>query len=124
MKEYDYYEAITSDIITYLIDNHLLNEISEETKDEFIDRLQDELWADDSITGNGGDGYDTEENCEEYICHNLNLLVSCAREFDYDLSSPDSHIAINWDSLIRCNLLYECIYNAVERVLEKKNEQN
>lgn len=40
--------------------------------DEIVEFLNDELWADDSITGNGSGSYFFNRwEAEEAICHNL-----------------------------------------------------
>jgi len=62
-------------------DNDVNNAIEEAhannwDRDDFLDYLNDELWDDDSITGNGYHYYDTEDKCTEYVVHNLDLFLS------------------------------------------------
>ena len=78
------------------------------------------MWADDSITGNGGLYYASEFKCEEYVCHNLDLLM----EAFFDFSFPESRrihellrnkeIARYCDCTIRCYLLSAAIDRAIE----------
>ena len=119
MEKYNYKQAIINDIKQYIKDNHIDIDPSD---DEAGTWLYDELWCEDSVTGNGAYYYDTEDNCAEYLCHNMDLVYEAAREFCVD----DGHgllieqyenrtIARYFDCTVRCYLLGECI----EQVLEE-----
>ena len=73
MEKYNYKEAIVHDIKEYIITNEIEIDLED---DEASNWLYDELWDEDSITGNGAFFYDTEEHCSEYICFNLNLAFT------------------------------------------------
>lgn len=122
MEKYNYAEHVTQDIINYIEENDVLNSRTCETFQEYLDLLADELWDVDEVTGNGIDGYDTEEKCEEYICHNLDLFLQVASEWDIPVISrhdhPEwfEHPAKYMDATIRCYLLYDCIIEALEKL--------
>lgn len=106
---YNYHNAIVEDIIDYLMENDM--EIDELDEDD----LYDDVFAIDSITGNGGDFYDSEDNCAEYVSGNLKLALEAAREFDVNIKNiPEDKPARYIDSLIRCYLLGGCVHDAVK----------
>lgn len=54
MERYNYLEEMTVDIIDYIKDNYTNEEIKEklESRDEWAQELNDDLWTVDSVTGN------------------------------------------------------------------------
>ena len=126
MEIYDYHKAITQDILQYITDNDVLN-YDYKDKDELYDILEQECWDEDSITGNGPFGYDTEENCELYLYHNINLLLNAMQEFDISWNSfgkeiYNGRLARYCDTLIRTNLFHECLSNALMTLKSEKGE--
>lgn len=108
MERYDYVKAMTEDIYQWLQDNDF-NYPADEDEDDIIESIVDDVWGEDSITGNGAYGYDTKEKCEEYLCHNWDLAIEASREFDMDLSdfiakSDANHFIQQLDSLVRLQL--------------------
>ena len=120
MEKYDYREAIIKDIKDYIASN----EIEIDFNDKYYsDKLYDELWDKDEVTGNGSFFYDNEEKCSEYLCNNFDLLYEAVREFcvDDDLNIlikyyKDNALARYFDCAIRCYLLGECIDKALEEL--------
>lgn len=55
MEKYDYLSAVTADVKDYINDNVFLSDY--ENADELKDKLQDELWTVDRVTGNGSGSY-------------------------------------------------------------------
>lgn len=71
---YDYYEAMREDVREY-IENEI--DFSEfDSMEELEEKLNEDLWTVDSVTGNGSGSYtfNTYE-AEENICHNQNPFV-------------------------------------------------
>lgn len=77
--DYNYREAMRIDI------NNAIDEKQEwigktikeayEDVDEAFDQLYDDMWINDSVTGNASGSYTFNTyKAEEYICHNLELL--------------------------------------------------
>lgn len=122
MKKYDYYTAMYNDIADYVKDNNIdLSKYSDDI-DNITEKLSDKLWGEDSITGNGGSGYDTNSNCEEYLCHNLDILFEAIYDFDFDTNYrhlDKDNLPKTLDSLIRCYLLNSIIYDYIKDNLEK-----
>lgn len=118
MKKYDYREAVKADIREWLQENRGLDELKEELKDDFdrvIHDLYDELFCEDSITGNASGSYACDRwQAEENLCHNLGLLSEVHREFgvEPDLDDPEG-----CDVTIRCYLLEDCLWSVLYGVL-------
>jgi hypothetical protein len=121
MEKYDYYAEVTNDIENWLDFNDF--DLSQfENREDAAEFLRGELWAEDDITGNGSYGYAAEEVCEEYLCHNLNLLFDALFEFGELEESlldilhkhhKEKNLARWADCTIRCYVLD----NAIERAL-------
>lgn len=115
---YDYRRAITDDIKDYVKVMGLLPE-PQETYDDYIERLNEELWDVDEITGNGPFYYASEVDCEEYVGHGLSYLIEVITDWDLEIAKDAKFHdapACYLDCLIRCYLLYECIERAVEEL--------
>lgn len=120
MEKYDYRKVITNNIKDWIQMNGVLEEAKEQewSYQELYDWLYDELWAEDSITGNGPYRYASEEECQEYIATNLALYFEAANEFcefpdagaPWIYEEPARHI----DATIRCYLFGECLYQALD----------
>ena len=112
-EAYDYREALRDDIKNY-IDNYLDEdgELIEEVrgdKDEFREKLYDELWTDDSVTGNGSGSYTFDrQKAIEYLAFNFDLLADAIEDFGGDYGCiKDGPEAC--DVTIRCYLLGEIL---------------
>ena len=123
MKRYNYLEEMTVDIIDYIKDNYTNEEIIEklESRDEWAQELNDDLWTVDSVTGNASGSYFCNSwKAEEAIAHNLELLDEAMAEFCDDCNALQN--GAEWcDVTIRCYLLYRAIENALDE-LESENE--
>lgn len=119
MNKYDYRKEIAIDIKEWINDNITLEDW--EFRSDLEDYLYNELWADDSITGNGGNYYNTEIYCEAYLACNLDLMMEACEEFGIDMKIllqhyHDGDLARYLDCTIRCYLLGEVIYNALNKI--------
>lgn len=123
MERYNYLEEMTVDIIDYIKDNYTNEEIIEklESRDEWAQELNDDLWTVDSVTGNASGSYFCNSwKAEEAIAHNLELLGEAMAEFCDDCNALQN--GAEWcDVTIRCYLLYRAIENALDE-LESENE--
>ena len=121
MEYYNYYEGMKEDILQYIKDNDIdLNEVNQ-------DQLEEELWGDDSITGNGGMYYDTEENCKQYLAGNTDLLLEAADELYVEMKTlllAREHIHRYCDSIIRLYLLYGIIEDIYSEYQEEHSEDD
>ena len=121
MERYDYAEAVKNDVKDYIESNIDLTEYAG-NRDGLVEELNDTLFVEDSVTGNGSGSYTFNAyEAEENIAHNLDLLVEAMKEFGDDngmkmLESPESA-----DVTIRCYLLPQEIENALDEIEQEKN---
>ena len=121
MERYDYNEAVKSDVLDHIKENYTAEEIAERLADvdEWSERLHDDLFIDDSVTGNAnGSYYCNAWKAEEAICHNLELLAKALQEFgsgaDYLERGAEA-----CDVTIRCYLLGGAISEALEELAKE-----
>ena len=119
MNKYNYLEEITNDIECWMDKDGDPFDISQfEDREKAKEFLYDELWTEEAITGNGPYGYADEFLCEEYLCHNIDLIIEACSEFDVDWMNINKCYPNNkmryLDCTIRCYLLPEAINNALE----------
>lgn len=119
---YNYYEAMKEDIRDYLNDDWVWEEIENadimDTED-LAEWLNDELWINDSVTGNASGSYTFNRYiASEYVGDNLDLCKEALTEFCVDAETiADRFLSEDWeyfDVTIRCYILAECIAEIVE----------
>lgn len=121
MDQYDYLEAVTDDVLEYLNDHDI--KVTSSNRDELAEQLYDDLWVEDSVTGNGSGSYTFNAwQAEEILCHNYGLLVEATREFGADMSSLVEKGAEACDVTIRCYLLPQAIAAALDDVQVDEDE--
>lgn len=114
---YDYREAMKEDILEYIRENIDVSEF--DTLEELESKLNDELWAENSITGNAsGSYYFSNWKAEEALCHNFDLLSEALFDFGDCETLLREFDAEKADVTIRCYLLGECIAAALESIKE------
>lgn len=93
--EYDYREAVRNDVIEQVKDGYKENSLrlyKEEGRDALEEYLDDELWIDDQVTGNGSGSYTFNTwEAEENLCHNMDLLAEACDEFGQDMGEAVKH---------------------------------
>ena len=120
MSAYDYREAVKEDILQYINDE--INFEDFDTLDELEEKLNEELFTCDSVTGNASGSYTFSTwEAEENIAHNWDLLQEALEEFGNE-ESPISKGAEWCDVAIRCYLLGEGIAAALEEIEDDFNE--
>lgn len=74
---YNYRAEMIKNIKNYIIKNNWVekNYHTGDDYSEMLDRLYDELWDKDEITGNGLNYYDDENKCVTYVMENLPLFL-------------------------------------------------
>lgn len=115
MEKYNYYDAVREDIRRYIEDNEI--EVNAENREEIEERLNDELFVNDSVTGNASGSYTFNTwMAEEYLCHNLDLLAEACEDFG---STPNIlEDAEGCDVTIRCYILSQCISDVLDEICE------
>ena len=116
--KYDYLKNMREDVREYIKENY--KGVEEVDKD----KLYDDLFIDDSVTGNGSGSYTfNRELAREYIYNNEHLLEEAVKEFRCSSEEIANHIFdYEWqDVTIRCYLLDQAIDEAIEE-LEKEGK--
>lgn len=119
MTNYNYLEAITDDIMEFIKNEVNLQDYDNE--DDLIEYLNDTLWTDDSVTGNGSGSYTFNRyKAKEYVIDNMELVAEMADEFGVDDKTLGEKFRDeDWeyfDVSIRCYLLYQAITEAIEKM--------
>lgn len=105
MKKYNYYDSIKEDVKEYL----------KETKERDFNKLYDEMFLEDSITGNASGSYTfSTYQAEENLAHNYGLLKEACDEFGVDLDFAIEKGAEYGDVTIRCYLLDQVLSEVLE----------
>ncbi len=115
---YDYREAMTEDVKEWIKENIDLTEWTED-REGLEQQLNDDLWTEDSITGNAsGSYYCNSYNAEESIAHNWDLLNEALDEFGQNNINVIKKGAEWADVTIRCYLLWSVISNVLDEMEE------
>lgn len=128
MCDYNYLENITKDVIEAIKERQDWNgepkRIYHRTTDGrevLVQYLNDELWTDDSVTGNASGSYTFNTyTAEENLCHNYDLLEQACDEFGQDIATAIKEGAEFCDVTIRCYLLAQAVEDAITE-LEKED---
>lgn len=119
---YNYEEHIKEDIeeeIKYRLSEHdnykdFIEHFNKcKNSEELVDFLEDSFWAEDRVTGNGGDGvyFIWDEDAMKAVSDNWGLACEMAKDYDVHLEALTlAHI----DVAIRCYLLRDCIEKVVK----------
>jgi hypothetical protein len=121
MKEYNYAEVVKDDVLEYI--KNEINFSDFETIEELEEKLNEDLFTEDSVTGNASGSYtfNTYE-AEENLCHNLDLLKEACLELGSNAIDLLEQGAEACDVTIRCYLLGSAISEAMEEIEEEFNE--
>lgn len=115
---YDYREAMTEDVKEWIKENIDLTEWTED-REGLEQQLNDDLWTEDSITGNAsGSYYCNSYNAEESIAHNWDLLNEALDEFGQNNINVIEKGAEWADVTIRCYLLRFVISDVLDEMEE------
>lgn len=115
---YDYREAMTEDVKEWIKENVDLTEWTED-REGLEQQLNDDLWTEDSITGNAsGSYYCNSYNAEESIAHNWDLLNEALDEFGQNDINVIKKGAEWADVTIRCYLLESVISDVLNEMEE------
>lgn len=122
MECYNYLEAVTADAKAAILEN--LDEWQEERgfedRDDLEEIANEELWDDDSVTGNASGSYTFSTwEAEENLCHNWDLLEEACCEFGCDIGDAVHKGAEYCDVTIRCYLLNQAISAALDELDEE-----
>lgn len=123
-ERYNYLEAVTDDVREYIRDEIDLSEWKGD-RDGLEEKLNDDLWTADSVTGNAsGSYYFNAWRAEEALSHNWDLLAEALREFGQDGTDVLEQGAEAMDVTIRCYLLGQAIAEALDELEEELAEDD
>ena len=119
---YDYQKTEKNDVINAIRDAYRTDELRAALadRDAFAERLRDELWIDDSVTGNGSGSYTfSRSDAFDYVTENIDLLREAADAFGCKEQIAEWFLDDEWESMdvtIRCYLLDDAIQAALEEI--------
>ena len=118
MEKYNYLENVTNDAKQAILEN--MNDWSFTDREELEEIANDELWVDDSVTGNASGSYTFSTwQAEENLCHNMDELEDACNEFGQDIGEAVKQGAEYCDVTIRCYLLGQAISAALDELEEE-----
>lgn len=122
-NKYNYYEAMEADINEAIADNEYW--YSGLDRDDLEEKLNDELWIDDAVTGNASGSYtfNTEE-AKSYVMDNLDLYEEAVCELSGDPYREAGKVLLDndWeaaDVTIRCYILSSVISSVLDEAEEE-----
>ena len=124
MTNYNYLEAVTSDVLDYIKEEINLDEWKG-NREGLEKKLNDKLWTVDSVTGNASGSYTFNTwEAEENLAHNWDLLAEALDEFGQDGTDVLRQGAESMDVTIRCYLLGQAIAEALDELEEELAEDD
>lgn len=110
---YDYYEAVKKDVKNYIDNEITLSDYDD--KNELFQYLEENLWVEDSVTGNASGSYTFSRfDAEVNLCHNWRILEEIAEEWgenSLDFFNPEA-----LDVTIRCHFLNDAISEILDEM--------
>lgn len=118
---YNYREHIKADVVDCL---DLFDVGGYDDVEEFAQKMEEELWVMDSVTGNGSGSYTfSREDAKKNVLDNIDLLHQVCGAFDIaDYEIGKRFLEEDWeyfDVTIRCYLLSEVCWEVAEEYKDK-----
>ena len=115
---YNYLKNVTNDAKQAILEN--LGNWNFSDREELEEIANDNLWTDDSVSGNGSGSYTLSTwQAEENLCHNMDELENACDEFGQDIGEAVKQGAEYCDVTIRCYLLGQAISAALDELEEE-----
>lgn len=117
--KYNYLESIKADVLEYI--NNEIDLTDYESKDDLYESLHDDLWIEDSVTGNGSGSYTfCRQTAKEYVTENMEECIEALKEFCVEAETvAERFLSEDWeyfDVTIRCYLLGQAIGEVLEEI--------
>lgn len=113
---YDYMAAMRQDIKEYIKENK--EALQGLTREEAEEKLYDDMWTADSVTGNASGSYTfSRARAKEYVLGNTDLLKEAYGEFGSKSQFAEHFFDDNWevmDVTIRCWLLGQVLSDVLD----------
>lgn len=124
MTNYNYLESVTADVLDYIKEEINLDEWKG-NRDGLEEKLNDDLWTVDRVTGNASGSYTFNTwEAEENLAHNWDLLAEALDEFGQNGTDVLRQGAEAMDVTIRCYLLGQAIAEALDELEEELLEDD
>lgn len=111
----DYYEEVLQAVKEEAEDGYTPEMLEPVDLEDYGEKLNDALWVDDSVTGNGSGSYFFNSyEAEKALAGNWDLAAEALKEFGYnDINALEK--GAEWvDCVVRCYVLSQCIAEYVE----------
>ena len=118
MEHYNYYDTVKDDVVEAILKDEELDPREDEARDDYTERLYDELWASE-VTGNGPYAYyySDEEDAISAVMWNLDLCKEAYLDFGIEDDAVDFMSNIRFaDVTIRCYVLSSAIDAAIDEL--------
>ena len=118
MEKYDYYDAVKDDVVKAICEDTELEPHEDEDRDDYAERLYEELWASE-VTGNGPYVYyySDEEDAIPTVMRNLDLCKEAYLDFGIEDDAVDFMSNIRFaDVAIRCYVLSSAVDAAIDEL--------
>lgn len=120
--KYNYYQAVREDVKQYINEHDV--KVTTSNRDEVYEKLYDDMFISDSVTGNGSGSYTFNAwRAEENLCHNMDLLGEALAEFGCDPDYMAKNGAEACDVTIRCYLLGQVLGEVLDELEEDEDEE-
>lgn len=122
MEQYNYLEAMKEDVREAINDRYDLSDWTED-REGFEDKLSDDLFTDDGVTGNASGSYTfNSARAREYVLGNMDACLEAIREFCIEPETiAEKFLSENWewfDVTIRCCLVGQAINEVLDELEE------
>lgn len=118
-ERYNYLEHVTADAKAAILEN--MEYWTFDDREELEQVANDELWIDDSVTGNGSGSYFCNAwKAKDALCHNWDLFIEACEEFAQDIGGAVKQGVEACDVTIRCYLLSQAIAAALDELEEEE----
>ncbi len=108
---YNYYSDMKDSIENYIDSDFDFSSVTD--IDEMSEKLNDDLWVDDSVTGNGSGSYTFNRwKAQQYVMNNIDLVQEAFTEFDQKERFTDWFFDNNFEAIdvtVRCYLLPQMV---------------
>ena len=118
-----YQTAVKNSVLDYLKENFSREELAERMQDreQFAEELNDELWAEDSVTGNASGSYTFSRWGARKCClEDMDTVTEALREFCVDAETiAEKFLDEDWeyfDVSARCYVLCGAICEALNEI--------
>lgn len=127
MNNYNYYEAVKTALKEHLEEEFESCYSDVESIEELEEKLHDNCWANDHVTGNASGSYFFNSwESRECVIDNIDLCKEAIEEFCCESREIAEHfLNEDWeyfDVTIRCYVLGSCIYELLEEGREDFEE--